>query len=83
MMLCPLILELPKLLHKSKNYSYTKTALATYMEGIVLLCDIVPTSSLAPLELQMYQEKMIAGFYIVSTKLNVNRKLHATVVISK
>ena len=83
MMLCPLILELLQLLYKSKNHCYTKSVLATYVEGVVLYCDVLPTSSLASLELQMDQEKMLADFQIVSTSLIVNRKLLATLIISK
>ena len=85
MMLCPLILELLQLLYKSKKkkYCYTKIVLATYMEGVVLYYDIVPTSSLVSLKLQMHQEKRLADFQIASAYFIVNKKLPATLIISK
>ena len=85
MMLCPLILELLQLLYKSKKkkYCYTKIVLATYMEGVVLYYDIVPTSSLVSLKLQMHQEKRLADFQIASINFIVNKKLPATLITSK
>ena len=85
MMLCPLILELLQLLYKSKKkkYCYTKIVLATYMEGVVLYYDIVPTSSLVSLKLQMHQEKRLADFQIASANFMVNKKLPATLITSK